>query len=212
MVVSRAHYDYIAAHTTPEPAIIPELKQAALEAGLPPIWIGPEQAAFMRVLLGLIGARRVLEVGTLAGTTAIQMALALPPDGLVDTVELLPHHAEVARAGIERAGESARVTVHVGAGQDVLPTLPSGAYDAIFLDADKSGHADYLAESVRLLRPNGMLLVDNAFAFGQLLEEVPTDGEVEAVRRFNDQLAADERFEATMVGIGDGLWVGRLHM
>lgn len=209
-VVTSDLFAYIAAHTMPEPAAITERKAAAEAAGIPPIWIGPEQAAMMRTLLALAGARRILEVGALAGTTAAQLALDLDAGGRVDTVELDPMHAAFSEATAAALGVADRVRVLVGRGQDVLPALEAGAYDAVFLDADKSGYGDYLEESARLLRPGGMLLVDNAFAFGLLLDEDEDDSEVVAVRAFNDRLAADPRFEGTILPIGDGLWICRL--
>jgi predicted O-methyltransferase YrrM len=205
--VTRAHFEYVAARTRGEDDFLRDLKTAAAAAGIPPIWISPEQASLMQILLKVAGARRVVEVGTLAGYSAIAMARALPADGRVDTIELLEAHAAFAQDWADRSDVAGRVVVHQGAGNDVLPTLATDAYDAAFLDADKAGYAGYLVECRRLVRPGGLILCDNAFAFGQLLHESPTDREVAAVRAFNDHLAAQTDLHGVIVPIGDGLWV-----
>ena len=206
-LVSAAHFDYIRAHTQPEDRLLVELKQAARKAGIPPIWIAPEQASLMQVLLRLAEVKRVVEVGTLAGYSAIAMARALPPNGRVDTIELSTKHADFARAWIARSDVAEKIEVHVGPGLAVLPRFASGCADAIFLDADKTNYPHYLEEALRIVRRGGMVLVDNAFAFGQLLDEQPTDREVGAIRAFNELMARCERLEKVIVPIGDGLWV-----
>lgn len=205
---TQAHYDYLAARTRPESAVRAELKRAAEAQGIPAIWISPEQASLMQILLKLHGTREVVEVGTLAGYSAIAMAEALPEGGRVRTIELEPRYADFAEEWAARAGLSERIEVHRGAGSDVLPRFADGSADAIFLDADKGGYADYLREGLRILRPRGLVLVDNAFAFGQLFDEEPTDGEAEAVRRFNDHMAQVSEVHGIIVPMGDGLWVG----
>lgn len=212
-LVTAEHFAYIAERTAGDDAFLSELKQAARDAGIPAIWVNPAQLSFMQVLLRLVNAREVLEVGTLAGGTAIGLARALPEGGRVRTVELEDKHADFAEEWIARSDVPERVSVLRGRGQDVLPTLPDGAFDALFLDADKAGYADYVAEGRRLLRPGGLLMVDNAFAFGQLLDAQPTDREVGAVRAFNDHMASqahgpDAPFQAVIVPLGDGMWVG----
>jgi predicted O-methyltransferase YrrM len=207
-LVTARHFEYIAERTAQEDGFIQELKAAARAEGLPAIWVAPEQASLMGILLQLAQVHTVVEVGTLAGSTAIQMARALPEDGHVHTIELSAKHAAFARGWIERSDVAGRVTVHEGAGSDVLPTFATGSIDAAFLDADKSGYGGYLVECRRMLRPGGLLMVDNAFAFGQLFEETPTDGEAPAVKAFNEVMARDETFGSIIVPVGDGLWVG----
>ncbi|GJM22258.1 MAG: O-methyltransferase [Planctomycetota bacterium] len=212
-LVSSAHFDYIAERTAGDDAFLADLKQAARDAGIPPIWVNAAQLSFMQVLLKLVGAREVLEVGTLAGSTAIGLARALPEGGRVRTVELEPKHASFAEDWVARSDVAERVQVIRGAGQDVLPALPDGELDALFLDADKAGYVDYVEQGRRLLRPGGLLMVDNAFAFGQLFDDTPTDREAGAVRAFNDRMASqahgdDAPFQAIIVPLGDGMWVG----
>jgi predicted O-methyltransferase YrrM len=206
-LVTADHFAYLAARTHAEDPFLGELKSAARAAGIPPIWIAPEQASLMQILLRAIGARRVVEVGTLAGYSAIQMARALPGGGRVDTIELSPVHADFARKWIARSDVEDRVRVHEGRGDDVLRTFEADSADAAFLDADKSSYPAYLEHSLRIVRRRGLILVDNAFAFGQLFDEQPKDREVAAVRAFNDLMARERRVHAIIVPIGDGLWV-----
>lgn len=207
-VVSQEHFEYIAARTARDDDFSRELKRAAAAAGIPPIWISPEQASFMQILLRLCGAREVVEVGTLAGYSAITMARALPSDGRVRTIELSDAHADFAEDQVRRSDVAGRVEVHRGRGVDVLPGFAADSADAAFLDADKSSYPQYLAESLRIVRKGGLVMVDNAFAFGQLLDAHPTDREVAAVRAFNDHMARVEELDSVIVPIGDGLWVG----
>jgi predicted O-methyltransferase YrrM len=205
--ITAEHLRYLAQRTTSEDAFLQDLKEAARAAGIPPIWIAPEQARLMQILLRLARARTVIEVGTLAGYSAIAMARALPPEGRVHTIEIDPKHADFAERWIAKSDVAGRVRVHRGAGKDVLPGFATESADAAFLDADKTGYRLYLDECVRILRPGGLLMVDNAFAFGRLFEAGTDDPDVAAIRDFNDHLAGHADFEKLIVPLGDGLWV-----
>jgi predicted O-methyltransferase YrrM len=206
--ITQQHFDYIRERTIPEDAFLRDLKAAAREAGIPAIWISPEQAALMRILLQATGARDVVEVGTLAGYSAIAMARALPEGGRVRTIELLDAHADFAEEWVARSDVASKVEVLRGDGRAILPTLATHSADACFLDADKSGYVGYLDECLRIVRPGGLFLVDNAFAFGQLFDASPTDREAPAVRAFNEHMASVQALQSVIVPIGDGLWVG----
>jgi caffeoyl-CoA O-methyltransferase len=206
--VTEAHFRYIAERTTPEDAFLRDLRSAALREGIPPIQIAPEQAAFLQILLRAAGARYVVEVGTLAGYSAIAMARALPPEGRVTTIEIHPGHAAFAERWIARSDVASKVEVRRGAGIEILRTLPSGSADAAFLDADKTSYPLYLEECLRIVRKGGVLLADNAFAFGQLLDPHPTDREAPAMKAFNEVIARDRRLQSVIVPLGDGCWVG----
>jgi predicted O-methyltransferase YrrM len=207
-LVTEEHFDYLRQRTRREDGFLKELKREAQAVKIPAIWISEEQASLMQILLKLRAAREVVEVGTLAGYSAIIMARALPPDGRLTTIELEPAHADFAERWIAHSDVAGRVSVVRGAGKDVLKRLPSESADAVFLDADKAGYPLYLQESLRILRPRGLVMVDNAFAFGQLFAPKPTDREVDAVRRFNEVMAREPRLQSIIVPIGDGLWVG----
>ncbi len=206
-LVTAEHFRYIAERTEPEDHFLKDLKEAARTEGIPPIWIAPEQASFMQILLRLAGAREVVEVGTLAGYSAIAMARALPESGRVRTIELMDKHADFAERWISKSDVAGRVEVHRGGGMDVLPGFATDSADAAFLDADKASYPLYLGECLRIVRKGGLILVDNAFAFGQLFDENPTDREVGAVRAFNDHMAKVEGVKGIIIPIGDGLWV-----
>jgi caffeoyl-CoA O-methyltransferase len=207
-VVTEEHFHYIAEHTAREDAYLADLKRAATAAGIPSIWIAPEQASFMQVLLRLAGARDVLEVGTLAGYSAIAMARALPKDGRVRTIEINAEYASFAERWVARSDVAGKVEIHRGPGAEVLKTFRNDSADAAFLDADKASYPTYLKESLRIVRRGGLIMVDNAFAFGQLFDAHPTDREVEAVRAFNKIMASTRELQSIIVPLGDGLWVG----
>ena len=206
-VVTDEHFRYVAAHTTPEGEFLKALKRAAEAAGIPPIWIAPEQGAFMQVLLRLSQAREVVEIGTLAGYSAIVMARALPPGGHVRTIEIDERRADFAKAWAAKSDVADRIVVYHGAGKDVLPGIAANSADAAFLDADKASYPLYLRECRRIVRRGGLIMIDNAFAFGQLFDEQPTDREASAVRAFNEHIATVPDLQSVIVPLGDGLWV-----
>jgi predicted O-methyltransferase YrrM len=207
-LVTEEHFHYIAEHTAREDAFLADLKRAAAAAGIPSIWIAPEQASFMQILLKLAGAREVIEVGTLAGYSAIAMARALPVGGRVHTIEINPEYASFAERWVARSDVAGKVEIHRGPGAEVLKTFRNDSADAAFLDADKASYPTYLKESLRIVRRGGLIMVDNAFAFGQLFDARPTDREVEAVRAFNKIMASTRELQSIIVPLGDGLWVG----
>lgn len=206
-VVTTEYFQYVASHTAPEDAFLADLKRAATEAGIPSIWIAPEQASFMQILLRAARARDVVEVGTLAGYSAIAMARALPPEGRVRTIELDPARVAFARLWASRSDVAGKIEVLEGAGADVLATLSTESADAAFLDADKPSYPIYLKECLRIVRRGGLILVDNAFAFGKLFED-GADSDVRAVRDFNERMTLVRELQSVIVPIGDGLWVG----
>jgi predicted O-methyltransferase YrrM len=205
--VTPEYFRYVADHTASEDLFLRDLKAAATTAGIPAIWIAPEQASLMQILLRAARAREVVEVGTLAGYSAISMARALPEGGKVRTIELDPARAAFARGWASRSDVAGKVEVIQGAGAEVLATFADRSADAAFLDADKPSYPAYLKECLRIVRPGGLIMADNAFAFGRLFEE-GADSDVEAVRKFNDLVARTGELQSVIVPIGDGLWVG----
>ncbi|MCY4571578.1 MAG: O-methyltransferase [Gemmatimonadetes bacterium] len=183
-------------------------RERAAAAGMPGIQLPPATARALQLLVRAAGVRRAVEVGTLAGYSAIWIARALPEGGKLVTLEINPEHAAVARRSLKDAGVADRVEVRVGDGAGLLDALgPDGSFDLVFVDADKERYTQYLGEAARLLRPGGLFVADNAFWKGQVLD--PGGDEMAAVLdRFNRKVAADRRFDATILPVGDGLLVG----
>jgi predicted O-methyltransferase YrrM len=175
--------------------------QTSLEAGLPPIAVPPLLGRFLHILVRLMGDKRVLEVGTLGGYSAISMASALPAGGRLVSLELSDRHAEIARANIARAGLSDVVEVRVGPALDTLPELAGevgeASFDLSFIDADKTNNAAYFAWALRLTRPGGAIVVDNVVRDGLVADETSTDPSVIGVRRLFEAMEAQPGLVAT---------------
>ncbi len=189
---------------------------AALEAnkaaGLPAIDVSPAQGKLLHLLARMVGARRVLEIGTLGGYSTIWFARAVPPDGVVVTLEALPAHADVARKNIERAGFAAKVDIRVGPALETLPLLAGdggGAFDMIFIDADKRSNPEYLRWALKLARVGSVIIVDNVVRDGAVLDANSGDDDIQGIRRFFDDLAAEARLSATAIQtVGSKGWDG----
>jgi caffeoyl-CoA O-methyltransferase len=173
-----------------------EALEAALrdsrDARLPEINVSPNEGRLLQLFAELVGARRILEIGTLGGYSAIHFARALPEDGTLLSLELEERHAEVARANVERAGLTDRVEVRVGDARKLLAALVEngeGPFDLVFIDADKEGYPEYLDWSLRLTRPGSLILADNTIRGGSVLD--PQDGSAQATREFNERVAWD---------------------
>jgi len=200
--------EYIAGLFAAEDGVLRALRQDAERAGLPAISVPPETGRFLQVLLRAAGARRVLELGTLGGYSAIWMARAMGPDARIVSLELDPSHADFARRHLERAGLARNVDVRIGRALDLLPTLDGERFDAAFLDADKAPLPTYLEWALQLVRPGGLIIADNALRRGDVIDASITDDDVCGVREFNRRLAADPRITGIVVPIGDGVAVG----
>ena len=204
--VDEALFGYIAAQTIAEDEFLRDLRVASLRAGLPEIHIAPEQAAFLRIALQAARAKTVVEVGTLGGYSAIAMARALPADGRIVTLEVEPHHAQFAREWIAKSDQRGKIEVRLGDAMATLPTLADGSADAVFLDADKERYVDYLRQSLRILRPGGVLFADNVLADGDIASG--TTPKVIALRAFLDAAKARPDLQSVIVPLGDGCLFG----
>lgn len=177
-------------------------------AGLPPFSVSPLQGKFLYLLARLVGARRLLEIGTLGGYSGIWLARALGDGGRLDTIEIEPTHADVAAASFAAAGLHDRIALHRGAALAVLPGLAPG-YDLAFIDADKVNNSAYFDHAVRLARPGGLIIVDNVVRGGAVL--APTDDSTRGTRRLFDAVRNDPRVEMTALQlVGAKGWDGML--
>jgi len=175
---------------------------ASQAAGLPDIQVTPHQGKLLHLLARAMGARSILEIGTLGGYSTIWLARALPGDGRLITLEIDSKHAEVARANFERAHVADRVELLLGAALDTLPRLEReqrGPFDLIFIDADKANLADYFSWSLRLARPGSLIVVDNVVREGAVIDESSQDPAVQGVRRLNRLLSGERRVSATTI-------------
>jgi predicted O-methyltransferase YrrM len=190
------------------------IRAESARQGLPSIAIGPEEGKILEFFVKALGIRRAVEIGTLGGYSAAWIARALPRNGILDTLEISPVHAAVARASLRRAGLLKKVVIHEGPALQVLPGLSKlGPYDFCFIDADKANYAKYLAWAVKNVRPGGLVVGDNAYLFGKLHLSPAAAGEdaagVTAMRRFLKMLSDPRYFAASaMIPTPEGMAVG----
>ena len=199
--------DYIASLFSAEDELLASLREEAERAGLPSIAISADEGRLLQVLLTSIGARRVLEVGTLGGYSAICMARALPSNGRVLSIEIEEKHALFARRYVERADLADRIDVQVGRALDILPALDGQRFDAMFLDADKEPLPTYFEWALRLVRPGGLIIGDNALWSGRVYDQNDNDPKTRGVREFNRRMATDSRVLGIIVPTHDGVAV-----
>ena len=199
--------EYIASLFARDDDVLAALREAADREGLPPISISAVTGRLLQILLRAVRAERVLEVGTLGGYSGIWMARALPPSGRLVTIEVDGRHAEFARRYFARARLDQLIDLRIGRALDVLPAFDGERFDAIFLDADKEPLPTYFDWSLRLLRPGGLLIADNALWGGRVLDPATEDDGTRGIREFNRRMASDERVQGTIVPVGDGLAV-----
>jgi predicted O-methyltransferase YrrM len=192
-----------------DPALAATLAANAA-AGLPDIDVSPAQGRMLHLLARMANARRILEVGTLGGYSTIELARALPADGKLVTLEIDPHHAEVARANLAHAGLAERVEVLVGPAAETLRSL-DGPFDLVFIDADKPSNVAYMREAIRLSRPGTTIIVDNVIREGGVLDAESADARIRGTRALFDAIHAEPRLTATSVQtLGVKKWDGFL--
>ena len=191
---------YFDEHLVRQEPMLGRAAAASESAGLPMISVAPNQGKLLMMLARMVGARRILEVGTLGGYSAIWMARALPPDGRLISLEVDSRHAEVAEANVAAAGLSALITIRVGPALVTLPKLAdenAGPFDLIFIDADKANNAAYLDWAVKLSRPGSAIVVDNVVRDGAVANARSRDSGVTGSRRVIEAVGAHPRLTAT---------------
>jgi caffeoyl-CoA O-methyltransferase len=192
----------------PEDPVLIDIRARSAAEGLPAIAVGRMDGLHLEVLARICGARKAVEIGTLGGYSGVCLLRGMSDAGFLHTFELSERHARVARESFRRAGLSAQVEVHVGPALDKLRDIErDGPFDLCFLDADKVSYPAYLAWAAEHLRVGGIVLADNAFGWGGVAKN-DGDESVQALKRFNEELARSPRFRATILPTAEGLALG----
>lgn len=194
--------DYIQELVGNEDEVLKAAARSVEEHGIPPIAVSANQGKFLHVMALAVRAKKILEIGTLAGYSTIWMARALPRDGRLISLEFDPKHADVARKNIERAGLADRVEVRVGKAIDLLPVLErekAGPFDMIFIDADKPPYKEYYEWAIKLSRPGTLIIADNVIREGKVLDPKSDDDMVQGARRFNQAISENPATVGTIV-------------
>jgi caffeoyl-CoA O-methyltransferase len=194
----------------PEDDALLDIRRRAETAGLPAIQVSRFDGRHLELLARAANIRRAVEIGTLGGYSGLNLLRGMAEEGRLHTFEIEPRHAAVAAETFALNGVSARVVLHLGRALELLPAIErEGPFDLVFIDADKESYPDYLAWAEQHLRVGGLLLGDNAFAFGRLKDPATEDDDsTAALRRFNERLASGGHFRATMLPTEDGLAFG----
>lgn len=207
--------DYVENLYAPQDEALEAAVRESRRAGLPEIQVSPNEGMLLRLLAEIAGARRILEIGTLGGYSAIHFGRALPEDGELISLEIDERHAEIARENVERAGLGGKVEIRVGDAREHLAALVGngeGPFDLVFIDADKEVYPEYLEWSLKLTRPGSLILGDNAIRNGSVLD--PDDASSRAMREFNRRISEDPRLAAIVLPLIreriDGLAIARV--
>ena len=207
--VSEELNDYLQSVSLREPAVFRRLREETAQLETAGMQVAPEQGQLMALLLRLMGARRGIEVGVFTGYSALWLARALPEDGLLVACDVSEEWTAVARRYWREAGLDGRIGLHLRPAVETLDELldegGAGSFDFAFIDADKESYRLYYERCLKLLRPGGLIAVDNVLWSGQVIEPNAQDEETRAIRTFNELLRDDERIELAMLTVADGL-------
>ena len=204
--------EYLSAISVREPEILQRLREETSRLEMARMQIGPEQGQFMALLLKLMGAKRYLEVGTFTGYSALACALAMPDDSELIALDISDEWTAIARRYWEEAGVAERIHLRLGDAAITLQSLlpaEQGTYDFIFIDADKTGYQTYIDYGFKLLRQGGLIALDNVLWGGAVIDANDNEEDTVAIRAVNDTMLKDERFDISLVPIGDGLTLAR---
>lgn len=210
--LSQALHDYIVTHSLQPDDVLSDLAQETAQryGELAGMQIGPEQGTFMTLLGKLIGARDAIEVGTFTGYSAICIARGLTDGGRLVCCDVSAEWTSLARDYWQRASLGDRIELRLGPAAETLSSLPAGtSFDYAFIDADKPGYVRYWDLIVPMIRPGGLILVDNTLSHGRVVDLTVQDDDVQGIRRFNGHARADARVELVLLPIGDGLTLAR---
>ena len=206
-------YTYLLSVSLREPEVLRQLREETANHPYGGMQIAPEQGQFMALLVELIGAQRVLEIGVFTGYSSTCMALALPPGGRLMALDLSAEYTGIARRYWQLAGVANKIELRLGAALASLDRLiedgASGSFDLAFIDADKGHYAAYYERSLRLLRPGGLLLIDNVLWGGKVADPSVEDDDTRAIREMNRKIHTDDRVTAVLLAVADGLTLAR---
>jgi caffeoyl-CoA O-methyltransferase len=204
-----ALYDYLLAVSSREPEILRRLREETARLPNAGMQIGPEQGQFMGLLIQLMGARRTLEVGVFTGYSSLAVALALPPDGRIVACDVSEEWTAIARHYWAEAGVAGKIELRLGPAVETLDALlaegQADGYDIAFIDADKENYDNYYERALRLVRPGGLIAIDNVLWSGRVADPEAQGESLAAIRALNAKLHRDERVTLSLVPIGDGL-------
>lgn len=203
---------YLLEHgTRPDPIQAELIEATHALGGISIMQIAPEQGAFMTLLAQLMGAKRAIEVGTFTGYSALAIARGLPADGQLICCDVSEEWTRVGVPFWEKAGVRDRIDLRIGPATETLAAIDEAdAFDLAFIDADKPNYTNYVEELARLVRPGGLILVDNVLWSGNVIDPEASDENTLAIRAFNEKVAADDRFDCVMLAISDGLTLLRV--
>ncbi len=205
--------EYLLSVSLREPPLMRRLREETAALPLSVMQIGPEQGQFMALLVRLIGARRCLEIGTFTGYSALAVALALPPEGRLLCCDINAETTAVARRYWAEAGVADKIDLRLAPALETLDALlaagEAGRFDYTFIDADKTNYDAYYERALKLLRPGGLILIDNVLWSGAVADSAKNDNDTVALRALNHKLHGDERIDLSMLPVGDGLTLAR---
>jgi len=210
-LVPDALYEYILRTTLREMPVQRELRERTATMPQARMQTGPDQLQFMQLLVRAIGARQCIEVGVYTGASALAVALAIPDDGKIVACDISEEYTAIAREFWQRAGLAGKIDLRLAPAEESLNALlgAPGGYDFAYIDADKTNYDAYYELVLRLLRPGGLIAIDNVLWGGDVADPAETDADTVALRKLNEKIGRDERVDASLLTIGDGLTILR---
>ncbi|HZZ66106.1 MAG TPA: class I SAM-dependent methyltransferase [Candidatus Baltobacteraceae bacterium] len=204
---------YILDTTLRDTPVLADLRRETAALPQARMQTGPDQVQFLALLVRLIGAKRCIEVGVFTGYSALGVALALPPDGTILACDVSEEYTAIARKYWARAGVAEKIELRLAPATQTLDEAlakgEAGAYDFAYIDADKSGYDAYYERCIKLIRSNGVIAIDNVLWGGDVAREAGGDADTAALQALNAKIGRDERVDATLLPIGDGLMIAR---
>ncbi len=206
-------YDYLLSVSLREPEILTQLRQETAQHTMARMQIAPEQGQFMALLVQLMGAKKTLDIGVFTGYSSLVVALALPPDGKVVACDVSEEYTSIARRYWQQAGVADKIDLHIATAVETLKQLLAAkegeTFDFAFIDADKSNYDNYYELALQLVRPGGLIAIDNVLWSGRVADPQIQDNRTNSIRAFNQKLHQDQRISLSLLAIADGLTLAR---